>query len=403
MSCIRVSPSRDVKLSQLDGKAVTEMAHRDLLEALRLVGRGPQSRPELLLDVVLAAASSGTSLEYVCENYRCAPTSTTLRETLKANLTVEELERRANEALGLRLNAGFWKQPQMVAVDLVEIPYHGTFESEPEEVRRGKAKSGTTHFHAYATAYVVRKGRRLTLAVRFVRSDSPLSEVLTFLEQRLTTLGITVALWLADRGFASVECLRWFDQRQEAIVPLPVKGKTDPPTATRALAALVHSGWHSYTMRSSEHGELSFKVAVVRRRRQRSRAGDARPAETLLYALLGTKPRRDGTGQREPEEMAELYRLRFGIESSYRQLHEARFRTSSRSPMLRLLSVAVSFLLLNLRALIAWMSQARPGAGRRAVGAFPFRTLLQWIDHHLKSKLLFQTSITLEIPSGQRF
>ena len=33
---------------------------------------------------------------------------------------------------------------------------------------RHPAKAGTTHFHAYATAYVVRAGRRLTLAVLFL-------------------------------------------------------------------------------------------------------------------------------------------------------------------------------------------------------------------------------------------
>jgi hypothetical protein len=43
----------------------------------------------------------------------------------------------------------------------------------------------------------------------------------------------------------------------------------------------------------------------------------------------------------------ETYRRRFGIESSYRQLHQARMRTGTRRPLLRLLDVAVALILRN--------------------------------------------------------
>lgn len=60
----------------------------------------------------------------------------------------------------------------------------------------------------------------------------------------------------------------------------------------------------------------------------------------------------------------ETYRRRFGIESSYRQINQARLRTSSRSPELRLLAVAIALLLRNLWALCRWMTLARFGSGR---------------------------------------
>ncbi|MGK7873639.1 MAG: hypothetical protein AB4426_10115 [Xenococcaceae cyanobacterium] len=63
--------------------------------------------------------------------------------------------------------------------------------------------------------------------------------------------------------------------------------------------------------------------------------------------------------------MAQTYRLRFGIESSYRPINQARLRTSSRSPKLRLLAVAIAFLLRNLWALCCWITLSRPGSGRR--------------------------------------
>ena len=49
-------------------------------------------------------------------------------------------------------------------------PYHGQPLRDPAEVYRGQAKSGTSHFHAYATAYVVRHGRRSTVALAHKRS-----------------------------------------------------------------------------------------------------------------------------------------------------------------------------------------------------------------------------------------
>jgi hypothetical protein len=47
------------------------------------------------------------------------------------------------------------------------------------------------------------------------------------------------------------------------------------------------------------------------------------------------------------KDFFEVYRKRFGIESSYRQSHLARIRTSTRKPLLRLLYFALSMLMRN--------------------------------------------------------
>ena len=46
-----------------------------------------------------------------------------------------------------------------------------------DEIYRGQAKSGTSHFHAYATAYVVRKGQRYTVALTGVKKGETLKDV----------------------------------------------------------------------------------------------------------------------------------------------------------------------------------------------------------------------------------
>ena len=48
-----------------------------------------------------------------------------------------------------------------------------------------------------------------------------------------------------------------------------------------------------------------------------------------------------------PPDIRENYRLRFGIESSYRQLNEARIKTCARDPRLRLLFVGIALVLRN--------------------------------------------------------
>jgi IS4 transposase len=53
-------------------------------------------------------------------------------------------------------------------------------------------------------------------------------------------------------------------------------------------------------------------------------------------------------------EIRELYRKRFAIKSSYRQLGQARIHTSTRSPVERVL-LALTVIALVLRILWAWM------------------------------------------------
>jgi len=48
-----------------------------------------------------------------------------------------------------------------------------------------------------------------------------------------------------------------------------------------------------------------------------------------------------------PREIRETYRTRFGIETSYRQLNEARIKTCTRDPQLRLLFVGIALVVRN--------------------------------------------------------
>jgi hypothetical protein len=77
-------------------------------------------------------------------------------------------------------------------------------------------------------------------------------------------------------------------------------------------------------MHSATDGELTFDVAVVRRYSRPSRSESKRlPPTTLVYAVVGKRLRRQGRRRSFPS-LVEAYRRRFGMESSYRQINQAR-------------------------------------------------------------------------------
>ncbi len=88
------------------------------------------------------------------------------------------------------------------------IPYHGQPFRDLNEIYRGQAKDGTSHFHAYATAYVVRHGQRSTVALTGVKKGEVLKDVVKRLLQQAARVGVRPRLLLLDRGFYSVAVVR---------------------------------------------------------------------------------------------------------------------------------------------------------------------------------------------------
>src|SRR5439155_14388709 len=103
---------------------------------------------------------------------------------------------------------GLTSRPPPLAIDLTLRPYHGQALRDPAEVYRGQAKSGTSHFHAYATAYVVRRGRRSTVALTAVYRGEALDEVVRRLLRWAGRAGVRPRYVLLDRGFCSVAVTR---------------------------------------------------------------------------------------------------------------------------------------------------------------------------------------------------
>jgi putative transposase len=312
---------------------------------LRTLDTLPLKRPGAiqsrdLLRVLIFAAASRLSVHQACCQLECAPSGPTVLGPLASQFRdLDALEDHLNDLLARLLPKGLRKRRRQVAMDVVALPYHGSVDDvHHDEVCRRKAKSGTTHFFTYATAYAVVRGRRSTLAMCRVRAKQTMDYVLRTLLARLVTLGIRIKLLLLDRGFYSVRVMRdLITAELPFIMPAVKRGKkpTTPggPTGTYALAAETQSRWTSYTLKSPQEGQVEFDLAVVCRNTRGQRGRHQR--ETLLYATWGIQPR-------PWSWIRATYRSRFGIESSYRQGHQARIRTTSRKPALRLVFLGVA-------------------------------------------------------------
>lgn len=369
----------------------------EVIKRMPLIGES--IRAEITASVIVFAAAFRISVNQSCSVLNGAPSGVTILNELAAGSTdLESLQIKYNRSLLKLLPKGLRKRERRVAIDIVKTPYHGTVEAEFEdEVVRSKAEQGTTHFFAYATAYAIVSGRRYTLAMYRVQSGEKMDEVLKKLVRRLREIGVKIGLLLIDRGFYSVAVIKYLIGRQQQfIMPAVVRGKEAcedcAATGTRALAQLKSSRWTSYRMKNSEGEEVEFDMAVVCINADGKR--DRHERVTLLYVTYGLKAR-------PLTWIKETYRKRFGIEASYRQLHQARIRTSTRNPILRFLFVAVALMLRNIWVWLHSQVIAIPNRGRRISlpSVLRFQHLLLWLLFETASRydLLKQIDVPIDL------
>jgi hypothetical protein len=364
---------------------------------LRLRDHGPKCRAGVILTILFYAAARITSIAAACAALLKAPSDQAIRDALAATLPdIPELQRRLNRALAGDVPRALCRRRQPLAIDLILIPYHGQPAAEANEIYRGQPKDGTSHFHAYATVYVIRKGQRFTLAVTYVRQGDPLEEVIRRLLQQAAKIGVKPRYLLLDRGFYSVDVIRYLQAaRCPFLMPVVCRGRKAEhpkgPSGTRVFLTWQRSGWGRYTLTNAQKRRATVSICVKCRnyRGQWKRHG----RQKLVYAYWGLEPS-------SYQWVHETYRSRFGIESSYRQLHQARIRTSTRDPLLRLLFVGVALILRNVWVWLHWEVLAHPRRGGRRLDLdqLPFRAMLSWLRHLAETILGVRDRIQAEHP-----
>src|SRR5262249_11646446 len=139
------------------------------------------------------------------------------------------------------------------------------------------------------------------------------------------------------------------------------------------------AGWYTHTLKNGKR-QVTLSVCVGYRR-HRNRKDRKQVKQKLLFAAWRVKA--------SPTDIRERYRLRFGIETSYRQLRQARIHTCTRDPHRRLVFVAVALILRNLWVWIHETHLADGGGDSLTVRLerLRFKRLLEWIAQVVATEL----------------
>ena len=347
---------------KLTDQKVLEHAREGLREHLPVQAEGYACTTDDLLNVLVGVAANRGTIESVCTDLVGTPDPETIRGYFNEQLDLPELARRLNEALAAEIPQRVWRHPQDIAIDFHDRPYYGKTPQGEGLWVRGQARDGTTRFYRVATAYVMLKGLRVTLAVRFVLPNEGTVTVLDDLLTRLEKLKIRLARLFLDKGFAGIAVLDELTRRgQPALIACPIRGRTG---GTRALCQGNKSYLTAYTFKGTASFTAELVVCRVFTTAKRTKRMKRR-AEWLIFILIHL--------ELSPHQARRLYRRRFGIESSYRCAGQVRGWTTSNNPAYRFVLIALSFWLLNVWIHLRWLFTQVPRRGGRWLDAKSFQ------------------------------
>lgn len=322
---------------------------------LRVSGR--RLTTDMVLDVVLEAAVTGRTVEAVCDDLADVADANTIRQCINSHFRADQLaglEDQLNQALVADIPGKVFRGARDIACDLHDQPFYGQTPGLLALACRARARAGTTYFYRVATAYAMHHGVRVTLAVAFVRPTDSLPEVLASLLARVAQLGVRVArLWL-DKGFATTPIYRHLLAiGMPAIIACPIRGQRG---GTRALCRGRASYTTTHTFHSQAYGDCTVPVVVARTFTSSRRRRRPNRATWLVFVQINSCLK--------PHQVRQLYRRRFGIESSHRTMRQVRARTTSRNPALRFVYMALGFILVNIWISLRFLYCQIPRRGR---------------------------------------
>ena len=333
------SPQTTLKLTD----EITRQTALDRLTTyLPLQAAGYECSTETLADVLIQMATKQQTIETVCHNLADIVDGETVRGYLNEQIRVDNLaglEGNVNQALVVGLPRRLFRTKLHIAFDFHDEPFYGHAPELVAHTCRGQAKKGTTRFFRLATAYVIFKDMRFTLALLFVRPEDETPQIVAALLRRLAILGLNIARLYLDKGFCSIPIIRYLDERAiPAIIACPKRGKKGGTAALCQGRASYHT---HHTFKSQAHGSYTAPVTLARTYTTHKRSKrKGRRARWLVFVVLHCAI--------APNNVRKHYRKRFGIETSYRCMRQVRAWTTSRNAAFRFLLMGLGFILVNL-------------------------------------------------------
>ncbi len=298
----------------------------------------------------------------------------TARRAVNANLpTLEVLQQGLVKALSQA--AAFSRQDRrrhwLVAIDVHIVAYYG---QHTPFVIGGPKKQGTKWFHGYATAVLLHKGRRYTVALCALAPKTKPHQIVATLLQQIKEMGLKIKGVVLDSGFDSGETFLLLQEQGLAYtVPLRRKGNT------RNARNRLFEGRHGWQVRWAEW----YVKDTTRQVRTRTILWKGAPL-TKLFAFQGHSGTRASQIHQEAARQKRLYQRRFGIESSYRQKNQAQATTTSHNPVYRLLLEGLGYLLRQLWVVLTRLLQEAARGRSDILASLPLTRLLDWLLEELR-------------------
>jgi hypothetical protein len=377
----------------LSCRDVSRFATTMLLTALAGIGwisGAATVEPLLLVQILVRAAAERRSLEAITLVAKNAPSVQTVRNALAKVLpkTTAACEPLITHALHQRLPKSLSRRTRTMAIDLHMKPFYG--DKKTVGTYRGQRKASTKTFFAYATLLVVRKGQTFTVGLVSVVNSDELTSLIDRLLHQAAQKGLRPRRLLLDRGFYAAKVMLNLQQQNiPFVMPMIRRGQSGKTKATSTGTAQFfvkgRKGWAKYTWearmrtggRQGPRTKVTTEVCMVPRSEQRHKN------IPLVFACYGMS-------QMAGTALSALYRKRFRIETSYRQMREGLAQTCSTNPVYRLLLVLIALMLRNLWVWLHWtILSGRGEKGERVLRLKLLRArrmlhaLIRYLDYKL--------------------
>jgi putative transposase len=223
-------------IHELSGQDIHAYTVKKLNESVSLAMQGYRMTSELAWDILLKAGSEQRGLTSVSRELRESVHHNTLRGHLNKRFDSGELwlqEAEQNKGLAASLPQSLWDKAVEIAIDFHDEPSYSRDATVQTYTCRSKAKAGTTHFWRVASAYVMHKGLRFTVALVYVLPEDSTLTVLQRLIQRMGQHRVVIKRLYLDKGFCQTDVIQYLqDHNLSALIACPIRGKQG---GTRAL------------------------------------------------------------------------------------------------------------------------------------------------------------------------
>lgn len=340
---------------------VRHRAHRWLLPLLTSAlsySFSPRVRRDLA-DLILRAAARGTSVTRARAHSRHGTSGRHSRRLL-AHLDRGRTQRAVIRALRDQTTPFLPRRPVDVAIDFHDIPYYGeAIDPEHPQFVRTQESRGTHRAYHYATLDLLLPNFRFTVALRYLWERDHRQRAVARLLANARQAGVQIRRLYLDREFYEYQTLSWLRAEGYTVITPMRLGSRQRKRWERGRRSYVTE--HTLRDPKGKGAPLRLRVHVVVRY-QKGQKWARRGAQYLVYEVIGHVAG-DALRSVPLRQTHTLYRTRFGIETSYRLLGQARPMTTSRSPAVRLLYVGVALLLQNEWAILKleYASEGRQG------------------------------------------